>query len=44
MENFFDEYYHQKMAEKRRKAALLRKIKLAALILGVICLPIIIAL
>ena len=39
---FAKEFYAQHKAEQKRKAALLKKIKIAALTIGVICLTIII--
>lgn len=42
--SFAKQFYDQQKAEQKRKAALYRKLKIAALILGVICLPIIITL
>ena len=39
---FAKEFYAQHKAEQKRKAALLKKIKIAATLIGVICLTIII--
>ena len=39
---FAKQFYDQLKAEQRRKAALLKKIKIAAITIGVICLTIII--
>ena len=39
---FAKEFYAQHKAEQKRKAALLKKIKIAAITIGVICLMIII--
>ena len=39
---FAKEFYAQHKAEQKRKAALLKKIKIAALTIGVICLTTII--
>ena len=40
--SFAKEFYAQHKAEQKRKAALLKKIKIAAITIGVICLTIII--
>ena len=40
--SFAKEFYDQHKAEQKRKAALLKKIKIAAITIGVICLTIII--
>ena len=40
--SFAKHFYDQQKAEQKRKAALLKKIKIAALTIGVICLTIII--
>ncbi len=40
--SFARQFYAQQKAEQKRKAALLKKIKIAATLIGVICLTIII--
>ena len=39
--SFAKQFYEQQKAEQKRKAALLKKIKIAATLIGVICLIII---
>ncbi len=37
-DKFFKDFYDQQKAEQKRQAALLRKVKIAVITIGVICL------